>query len=69
MASFEVPAIQLDAQESAILDLIHRFTLHLGNARPDLPAVECRVAGGWVRDKVRRKGATQSGTGLTGHGC
>lgn len=51
-SSPEVPTIQLDAHESAILDLIHRFTLHLGNARPDLPAVECRVAGGWVRDKL-----------------
>lgn len=50
--SFAVPTIQLDSQESAVLDLIDNFTKHLASTRHDLPSVECRVAGGWVRDKV-----------------
>ena len=50
--SFTVPTIQLDNQESAVLNLIDDFTKHLASTRNDLPAVECRVAGGWVRDKV-----------------
>ena len=51
-SAFKVPTIQLDNQESAVLDLIDDFTKHLATSRNDLPAVECRVAGGWVRDKV-----------------
>lgn len=48
----KVPTIQLEDRESAVLDLVDGFTKHLAKTRPDLPLVECRVAGGWVRDKV-----------------
>lgn len=51
---FKVPTIQLEDNEKAVLDLIHDFTGHLATTRTDLPSVECRVAGGWVRDKVGR---------------
>lgn len=48
-----VPAIKLEDREVAVLDLVDGFTKHLAETRSDLPPVECRVAGGWVRDKVR----------------
>lgn len=44
--------IQLEPQEERVLELIDSFTDHLSATRSDLPKVECRVAGGWVRDKV-----------------
>lgn len=50
---FRIPEIQLEDRETAVLDLVDRFTKHLAETKPDLPPVECRVAGGWVRDKVR----------------
>jgi tRNA nucleotidyltransferase (CCA-adding enzyme) len=49
---FKVPTIQLEEREAAVLDLIDTFTHDLANTRHDLPPVECRVAGGWVRDKL-----------------
>lgn len=49
---FRIPEIQLEDRETAVLDLVDRFTKHLAETKPDLPPVECRVAGGWVRDKL-----------------
>lgn len=50
---FTVPAIKLEDREVAVLDLVDDFTKYLAEIRTDLPHVECRVAGGWVRDKVK----------------
>lgn len=50
--TIKVPAIKLEDREVAVLDLVDGFTKHLAKTRADLPSVECRVAGGWVRDKV-----------------
>ena len=55
----KVPDIKLEDREVAVLDLVDEFTKHLAKTRSDLPRVECRVAGGWVRDKV---GDTHSNT-------
>lgn len=52
MPPVKVPTIQLEDRETAVLDLVDGFTKHLAKTRHDLPLVECRVAGGWVRDKV-----------------
>ncbi|KAK9894794.1 poly A polymerase C-terminal region-like protein [Cystobasidium minutum MCA 4210] len=50
--TIKVPAIKLEDREVAVLDLVDGFTKHLAKTRADLPSVECRVAGGWVRDKL-----------------
>ena len=47
-----VPAIKLESQENQVLDLIDECTRHLREIRSDAKDLECRVAGGWVRDKV-----------------
>ena len=46
-------AIKLTDQEDKICSLLDEFTKELKSTRPDLPHVQCRIAGGWVRDKVR----------------
>ena len=52
LPSIDPPRIELNAQEARVLGLIDDVTKHLKQTRSDLPAIECRVAGGWVRDKV-----------------
>ncbi|KAG8891337.1 CCA tRNA nucleotidyltransferase, mitochondrial, partial [Tulasnella sp. 408] len=44
--------IQLTPQEDRLCTLLDQFTNDLKEKRPDLPPVECRIAGGWVRDKL-----------------
>ena len=47
-----VPSIQLDPKEKQVLDLIDEFSKYLRETRRDQSDLECRVNGGWVRDKV-----------------
>ncbi|KAG8909753.1 CCA tRNA nucleotidyltransferase, mitochondrial [Tulasnella sp. 417] len=44
--------IQLTPQEDRLCTLLDQFTNDLKEKRPDLSPVECRIAGGWVRDKL-----------------
>ncbi|CAD6577952.1 MAG: CCA tRNA nucleotidyltransferase, mitochondrial [Cyphobasidiales sp. Tagirdzhanova-0007] len=47
-----VPSIQLDPKEKQVLDLIDEFSKYLRETRRDQSDLECRVNGGWVRDKL-----------------
>lgn len=44
--------IELTPVEDNLCTLLHDCTRYLREHYPDLPSVECRIAGGWVRDKV-----------------
>lgn len=64
MASFVPPRarplpsleIQLTEQEDRLCTLLDDCSKHIAETHPELPRVECRIAGGWVRDKVRPGG-------------
>jgi hypothetical protein len=45
--------VVLSNREAQICDLLNDVAEHLKATRSDLPAVTLRIAGGWVRDKVR----------------
>lgn len=45
--------ITLTPEEDRLCSLLDDFKLHVQQTKPDSPQVECRIAGGWVRDKVR----------------
>lgn len=44
--------IVLTENESRICDLLQKVSDYIAAQRPDLPRIESRIAGGWVRDKV-----------------
>lgn len=44
--------IQLTPEEDRLCSLLQQFKQHVEATEPDSPQVECRIAGGWVRDKV-----------------
>jgi len=44
--------IQLTPEEDRLCSLLQQFKQHVETTEPDSPQVECRIAGGWVRDKV-----------------
>ncbi|KAK9765266.1 CCA tRNA nucleotidyltransferase, mitochondrial [Basidiobolus ranarum] len=44
--------INLNQKEREICDLLHDVALNIKKTDPNLPSVELRVAGGWVRDKL-----------------
>jgi tRNA nucleotidyltransferase/poly(A) polymerase len=46
------PDIKLSKTENELIHYLLRFCEHLRNSKPELPPCECRIAGGWVRDKV-----------------
>ncbi|GAA96769.1 hypothetical protein E5Q_03440 [Mixia osmundae IAM 14324] len=46
------PSISLDQHEQILLDQLDKFCTLLRTQRSDLPPIELRVAGGWVRDKL-----------------
>jgi hypothetical protein len=48
------PTIGLTPLEEQICTLLDECTRKLRQSQPELEPVECRIAGGWVRDKVRR---------------
>lgn len=50
--------IQLDDKEASICELLRQVSDFVAAERPDLPRIESRIAGGWVRDKVRNKLST-----------
>ncbi|KAI9260618.1 hypothetical protein BDA99DRAFT_512665 [Phascolomyces articulosus] len=45
--------ILLSDKEARICNLLEKVSDYIGQARPDLPRIESRIAGGWVRDKVK----------------
>lgn len=45
--------IQLDDKEASICELLRQVSDYVAAERPDLPRIESRIAGGWVRDKVK----------------
>ena len=45
--------IQLDDKETNICELLRQVSDFVAAERPDLPRIESRIAGGWVRDKVK----------------
>lgn len=47
--------IQLTEQEDQLCTLLDECSKSIHEAKPDSPPVECRIAGGWVRDKVWSK--------------
>jgi len=44
--------IQLTKTEEELCTLLHQCAEHLRTTQPALEPVQCRIAGGWVRDKV-----------------
>ena len=52
METIQGPHIELSKTENELVQHLKLFCKHLRNSRPDLPSCECRIAGGWVRDKV-----------------
>ncbi|OAD73313.1 hypothetical protein PHYBLDRAFT_65920 [Phycomyces blakesleeanus NRRL 1555(-)] len=47
--------IVLDNREQKICELLQNVSHYLAKERPDLPLIESRIAGGWVRDKLLGK--------------
>jgi hypothetical protein len=45
--------VRLSPQEEELCDLLDEFRSFVARTAPTEPQVECRIAGGWVRDKVR----------------
>jgi hypothetical protein len=58
MSSLPTPRIHLTPDESRFCDLLDHFaregrkTIRKPLVEVEIPEVECRIAGGWVRDKV-----------------
>src|ERR1700729_4647031 len=52
MQTIQGPHIELSNTENELVQHLKQFCEHLRKSRPDLPSCECRIAGGWVRDKV-----------------
>ena len=48
--------IVLSKKESQICHLLEKVSDYIAQKRPDLPRIESRIAGGWVRDKVYIQG-------------
>lgn len=48
--------VNLTSQEQKICTLLNDFCSETNNKRPDQDPVVCRIAGGWVRDKVLAPG-------------
>ncbi|CAI2171978.1 5666_t:CDS:10 [Funneliformis geosporum] len=44
--------VSLTEQELNICDLLRKVTTYLKETNPELPSIELRIAGGWVRDKL-----------------
>jgi tRNA nucleotidyltransferase (CCA-adding enzyme) len=44
--------IELTEKESKIANVLQGVSALIAKERPELPVIECRIAGGWVRDKV-----------------
>lgn len=44
--------IVLTKKETDICNLLKQVSDYIANERPDLPRIESRIAGGWVRDRV-----------------
>ena len=43
---------RLTEQEKELISLLKEITEHMKKEQPELPHVQLRIAGGWVRDKV-----------------
>jgi hypothetical protein len=49
--------VSLTSQEEKICTLLNEFCSEANSKRPDQDPVVCRIAGGWVRDKVLATGS------------
>ena len=49
--------IQLEADEAKLISTLDAFSKHLAESKPSVEPVTLRIAGGWVRDKVRLRTA------------
>lgn len=56
-------AIALTPDEDRLCTLLDEFKAFVSKTDPDGKQVECRIAGGWVRDKVRRRDSAPSQRG------
>ena len=45
--------IMLSDKEARICNLLEQVSDYIAQTRSDLPRIESRIAGGWVRDKVK----------------
>lgn len=50
--------IDLSETEAKICKVLQGVTGLIRTERPELPKIECRIAGGWVRDKVNAQIST-----------
>jgi tRNA nucleotidyltransferase (CCA-adding enzyme) len=44
--------VNLSETEAKICGVLQGTSNLIATERPELPVIECRIAGGWVRDKV-----------------
>lgn len=44
--------VELSQKESNICKVLQGVSSFIAKERPELPLIESRIAGGWVRDKV-----------------
>lgn len=44
--------VDLSETEAKICKVLQGVSALIATERPELPLIECRIAGGWVRDKV-----------------
>lgn len=50
--------VELTEKESNICNVLQGVSAFIAKERPELPVIESRIAGGWVRDKVHLIKAT-----------
>jgi tRNA nucleotidyltransferase/poly(A) polymerase len=46
-------ALTLSGDEEKLFECLDKFVQHVRTAEPSHATLEARIAGGWVRDKVR----------------
>jgi tRNA nucleotidyltransferase (CCA-adding enzyme) len=47
--------VELTEKEANICNLLQGVSSFIAKERPELPLIESRIAGGWVRDKVMKE--------------
>jgi tRNA nucleotidyltransferase (CCA-adding enzyme) len=46
--------VELTEKEANICNVLRGVSSFIAQERPELPLIESRIAGGWVRDKVQK---------------
>lgn len=49
--------VDLSEKEAKICNVLQGVSTFIAEERPELPVIESRIAGGWVRDKVNVLGS------------